>query len=238
MSKKLLLPEFYYAMRHTHWVYDDFDGDQTDLTWLDTVTDTGTVTMDHVANGVMVMIPSDGSVADNDEAYAEYANETFLFANNKPLLFEASVQFTEANTDDANVFAGFMDAAGANSLVDDGAGPKTSYSGACIFKVDGGTVWKCQSSLGSSQTTTTSVSTAGGSAYQRLKIQVDFASSTVCEVSFFLDGAPLLDVNARPIKHNLTYTSATEMHPAFGVKNGGANLETLSVDWCFMAQSR
>jgi len=55
-----------------------------------------------------------------------------------------------------NVGAGFQNAVGANSLIDDGGGPKVSGSTLMIFKVDGGAVWKCASSCNGTSTTSTS----------------------------------------------------------------------------------
>lgn len=206
------------------------------------ISDSGTVAVGDAAGGKLVVTPSDGSVADNDEAYIKSTNELFLFANNKPQVCETILQFTEINTDDANVMFGFMNAVAANSIVDDGAGPQASFSGAVIYKVDGGTVWKCASSIGTSNTISTTTSTAGGSLYQRLRIECT-CSNSVVEVNYFIDQLnqlasattsiapqPLIDsTTLKPIKHTFSVTSATEMNVFAGVKNGGANLETLNL---------
>ena len=36
----------------THYVFEDFNGDQSDTTWIDTITDSGTVTYEDAASGV------------------------------------------------------------------------------------------------------------------------------------------------------------------------------------------
>lgn len=224
---------------HSFYVWSDFTEDQTDLFFVKTVPHSGTVAIGDAAKGIVTLVPSDGTVADNDEAYLACPNEVFLFAAGKPAYFTALVQFTEANTDDANIMAGFMNAVGANAIVDDGGGPKASFSGAVIYKVDGGTVWRCCSSNGTTRTDTASVTTAGGSAYQRLEIIVnDTGSSTTCEVAYKVDGVYLKDSNGVPIRHTIPYASLTEMQAFVGVKNGGANLETLNVDYLFAQQHR
>src|SRR5215207_3884298 len=86
----------------TFYVWNDFEKDQGDLDWVDTATDSGTVSVGDAANGIMALVASDGTVADNDEAYAATPNELFLVAAGRQLHFMADVQFTEANTDDAN----------------------------------------------------------------------------------------------------------------------------------------
>jgi hypothetical protein len=103
--------------------------------------------------------------------------------------------------------------------------------------VDGGTVWKCLSQIGASQTISTSTSTAGGSAQQRLRIEIRTPDSTNAEVSFFLNGNPLLDAagSSRPgtnaIKHVYPIASALAMTPVLYAKAGAAFSEVLKVDY-------
>ena len=229
-------------LRNLFYVEDDFTNDLDTNIWGTVLTDTGTATVVDGAKGILPLVPSDGTVADNDEAYAKGANEVFLFAADKPIVFEALVQFTEANTDDANIIVGMKDAVAANSLLDDGGGPAASYSGMVFFKVDGDTVWQCETSLAGTQTTTQltatnannlskKAQTAGGATYQRLRIEFLPYSSTNAYVNFYIDGVQVAS-------HDFIYTSATEMQLCFGVKNGGANLETLNVDYVVAAQQR
>lgn len=213
-------------------VFSDFAEDQLDALFVDTITDTGTVLMGDAAGGVATLTPSDGTVADNDEAYLASANEVFLVAAGKPIYAAASLKFAEANTDDANIAFGLQNAVGANSIVDDGAGLKVSGSCIGIFKVDGGTVWKCVSSINGTSTVSTSTATAGGTAFQKLEIEVIDFTGTQMKVVFKLDGIPLKDsTTGLDIVHTIAVASATEMQLFAGVKNGGANLETLNVDW-------
>ena len=223
--------------RRTFFVWDDFVNYTSGGLWTSLAADTtATVTVSDGAKGVLA-IYTDGT--DNNEAAVKTTKEVFLIAANKPIIGEAKLQYTEANTDDANIAFGFADAIGANLLVDNGAGPKTSFSGALIYKVDGGTVWKCVSSLSTTQTISTSATTAGGSAYQTLRIEIRPVTSTIAEVSFFVDGVQLKDSTTnKPIKHSLTYTSATEMQVGAYAKAGGANAETLNVDYIYAAQLR
>jgi hypothetical protein len=228
--------------RRQFTIEDDFIRDVDSADWVTTLTDTGTASVGDAVGGILAIVPSDGTVADNDEAYVESANEVFKFTANKPLLFEARIQFTEANTDDANILVGVMDAVGANSLVDNGGGPPSSYSGANLHKVDGGTVWIAETSNSTTQITTELSAanlnnlakravTAGGAAYQTLKIEYMPYSSTNAYVTFFVDGVAVA-------QHDYIFTSATEMQVVLGVKNGGTNLETLNVDYVVCTQER
>ena len=235
----LRYPQALLEGRDQFGLFDDFLWFVTAHLWTSTLTDSGTASVGDARKGILALVPSDGTVADNDEAYIESTPECFLLVAEKPFFCEALVQYTEANTDDANVMFGLMDAIGANTLVDNGAGMKTSFSGACIYKVDGSNAWKCITSNGSSQTITTSTKTAGGSSYQRLRIEGREVDGSNFEVTFFCDDQPLLDSTyRRPIKHNVAISSATEMHVGAGVKNGDTNLETLNIDYIAAYQLR
>lgn len=218
--------------------FDDHEEFVTGDRWTSLVADSGSsVAVSDAAGGILVLTTG---ATDNNEVAVRTTREIFRFANNKPMLGEWRIQYAEANTDDANVMVGFMDAVGANAMIDDGGGPKASYSGAVFFKVDGGTRWQVESSLGSSQTTTDltaanslskSAQTAGGSSYQTLRIEVIPVSSTEAEVSFWIDGVHVM-------KHSLTYTSATEMHAFVYAKAGAANSEVINVDYSAPFQDR
>lgn len=216
---------------------DDFTWYVTAHNWTTVATDSGTITVGDAQGGIVALAPSDGTVANNDETYIKSTAEAFKIVSGCEIYGEARLQFTEGNTDDANIFFGFADAIGANTLVDDGAGLKTSFSGAAIYKVDGGTVWKCVSSVSTAQTISTSTTTAGGSSYQKLRIEIRDVDGTNAEVTFFCDDLPLRDSNNKAIKHLFAWSGATEMQVGAGIKNGAdTTVELLNIDYIFAAQ--
>ncbi len=243
MTKLLELPEAL-KLRRQFGIHDDFMEYTDGQLWTKVATDLGGVTLSDGAGGVVVLDASDATVADNDEIYLKSTKELFKFAASKPVRVEARLQYAEANTDDANIIFGLADAVGANTLLDNGGGPKASYSGAVIFKVDGGTVWQCESSISTTQVTTVSQHTAGGSSYHTLAIECMPITSTTIEARFFLDTAggqnlkQMRDANGALIKHTITLGTSTEMQVFVGAKNGGANEETLSVDYIAADQLR
>ncbi len=219
--------------RLLHGIEDDFQHYATGHRWTSVLTDSGSAASGDAAGGILDVIPSDGTVADNDEAYVKSTKEIFKFANGKPLSAEGSLTWTEANTDDANVLFGVLDAIAANSLQDNGAGPPASYSGAVFFKADGDTVWSVEVSDGGTQWTKKLdasgsldgvAKTCGAGAYQLLRIEVLPISSTKMDVCFLIDGVLVYKVK------DATYANATEMNFGFGIKNGGGNNENLKVD--------
>lgn len=247
MSKLVDFPSSF-ENRLTHGFMDDFDHLVSGDRWTNVLTDTGTAVVLDSAGGILEQKPSDGTVADNDEAYTHTTAEIFKFAADKAIIVEAHIQYTEANVDDANVMFGLMDSVAADALQDDGAGPKSSYSGAVLFKVDGGTNWQAESSVGSSQVTTDLTEanlnnlskvtqTAGGAASQLLRIEGEPRTSTTFDIKFFigaLDNKPLVLV----AKHLLTISSSTEMQVVMGVKNGFTNQETILYDYVAAFQVR
>lgn len=183
---------------------------------------------------------------DNNEAAIATAN-CLKFAQDKPFYVQGRVGWAEANTDDANVFFGVMDSpAGANAMVDNGAGPKTTASAAGFFKVDGGTVWKTIASKSTTQTINATEHTAPNSAtaWQTLGIFVSPVDATNAIVSFYIDtagGDNLMPVRVASVNPRVTdlasnqctvaIASAAAMGLGFICKAGGANSETPVLDY-------
>jgi hypothetical protein len=205
-----------------------------------TATDAGTALVGDAANGIMVLAASDGTPVDNDETYVA-TPEILRIANGRPYYIACLLQFTEAATNAANVFFGSMDAVGANAIVDNGAGLKTSFSGAAFFKVDGSRNWRVIYSDGATQTIAElSASTSlrkqdevsGVANYQLLEIDVVPKTPTLCDVIFRIDGSTVFKMLDR------TYANATEASVAVGVKAGTGAAQTLNVDAIAAVQRR
>ena len=208
--------------------HDDFSGYLTTHNGLTTVaTDAGACAISEGAGGQLKIDPSDGTVADNDEAYVGGTYDVFTLAAGKDLWFEAKVKFTEANADDANIIVGLSTVYAANTLQDNGAGPPANYDGIVFFKVDGGTVWQGETSSGDgTQTTLTSLATRSSGTWTRLGIFVDGTT----QATFYIDGVSV-GTQTLTLPDNV-------VGPVFGVKNGGANEENLYVDYYRVAQLR
>lgn len=201
--------------------------------WTNTLTDSGTVTISDAIGGMLVIAASDGTIADNDEAYVGTTNELFIVTNGKPIFFETKVKLAAADTDGANVIAGLINTKAANTLLDNGGGPPASYDGIVFYKVDGGSAWAAEISVAGTQTAVTLTSPgAPGTSYQKLAFEVTPTSSTSATVKFYVDGV-LVGTQA------FTYTGMTEMSAVVGVKNGGGTVNTtLHVDYIHAAQVR
>ena len=223
----------------TFFVFSDFDRDQADTDFLDTVTDSGTVAVGDQAGGWVTLTPSDGTVADNDEAYAATPNEVFLVAANKPLYGRGRAIFTEVAAGAANVAFAFQNAVGANSILDDGAGLKVSGSCFGIYKVDGEQVWRCVSAVNGTAVVTQSAKAAVAGTIYEFEIETVDHDALGGTAVFRVDGEYLKDSNGNVIRHRFPFAAATEMQLFYGVKLGAAtNNDTLKGDFWYGAQRR
>lgn len=220
-------------------VFDDFVADQSDLFFVDTITDAGTALAGDEVNGVMTLTPSDGTVADNDEVYIASANAIFKYGTNREIYGRCKLQFTETTATIYNVGFGFMDAVGANTLIDDGGGPKVSGSTLAIYKVDGGAVWKCASACNGTSTISTSTTSAVTATDYVLEIECKDWDGVSMQVCFKVDGVYLKDSNNLVIKHTVAIASAAQMQVWAGAKLGAiTNNDTTKVDYIYAAQTR
>jgi hypothetical protein len=192
-------------------------------TWWNAVNDgtTGTNTLDATHGGTYTIKTA---AADNDYHFIVGDAKYFTLTAGKSLTFETRLRLTEAATNAANIIAGFSSDIAATALGDNGAGPPASYSGVVFFKVDGGTVWQAESSVGSVQTTTTSAAAFTSGGLTDLKIVVDPGDATTSFVTFFVNGA-------RVAQHRMAIASQAAMAPIVGVKAGSASAENLIVDF-------
>ena len=227
------------ATLNTVHIFSDFTSDQSDVDFIDTVTDTGTAAVGDEVNGVMVLTPSDGTVADNDEASIHTANEIFKFGTNREIYGLAKLRFVETTAGVYNVAFGFQNAVGANSIVDDTGLPKVTGSCLVIYKTDGSSVWKVASSCNGTAVHTTSNRAAVGSTDYKLEIECKDFDGVTMTVLFKVDDEYLKDTNGLVIRHSVAIASATEMNGYVACKLGaGTNNDTTSIDYVYFAQTR
>lgn len=195
-----------------------------------TLTNSGTTAVaaatSALPSGALVITCSDGSVADNDEAYVGSEVKTWILQAGKDLWYETGVKFTEANTDDANIMVGLTSTYAANALVDNGAGPPADYDGIVLYKVDGGTTWIAETSASTNQTTVTGLPTRQSGSWTRLGFHV----VSTDRVDFYVDGVQVGSISA--------YLPTAAMGLFLGAKNGDTNNEVLNADRVDIVQLR
>lgn len=217
-------------------ICDDFDWYVTAHRWTSLAADSGaSVALTDAVGGILAITTGN---TDNNEAAIISTNEIFKFGADAPLVLETEIQFTDLTAADGGVFWGLSDSAGADTLANNTGVPSISNTGVCIFKACGSSVWSVYSKNGATATTTASTTTAGGSAYQNLRIEAYAVDGTNIELIFFCNDSPLRDSNNRPIKHRLPFASATEMHLALYGKTGTTESLVINSDFVYAAQRR
>lgn len=171
------------------------------------------------------------AAADNDYHLMSSGTEFIKFQANKPVYVEAKLKLTEANTDDANWVFGLTDTLTTGFLGDDGAGPAASYDGAVFFKVDGTMQIQFETSNAGTQVTNASVATFTSGTEYTLALYFNPGNGTTGTVTPYVNGVA-------GTAHSITLAGLEEMHLVFGVKAGGANAETLSVDYLYVDATR
>ncbi len=241
-----------FTNRDTHGFFEDWnDNYVTGDRWTPLTADSSSastlvlVLKNTGSTGGVLSITQDAT--DNDEIYFGQTVTPFLIAADKPCIFETRLQFSEGNTSGQNICAGFLSTASgslANTMIDDGGGPVATATMAMFYKIDGGTVWRCRSQIGAGvgQTDTVTNLTAGQTAYQTLRVEINPISSTVCEVIYSADQGTgmkqVTDTNGKVFKHILTYTNALTMGALFGQKTGSGTAEVLLNDYVTAWQKR
>ena len=239
--KTLSFPDHYARMRYQFELFDDFDWLISPHRWTNLAADGG-VTGFATGDTKYGVLQGATGATNNNEIAIRSTNALALFAADYAFVFEVRLQYTEANTDDANVAIGLADAAGADLLTDNGAGSGIANTGVLIYKVDSyssGNFWRAIATNNATSKATDSVQTASGASFVVLRIEGKAVDQSNMQFRYFLDDLPLTDSNNRPINHQLAFASAVVMRlvPNY-LKAGGANSETMNVDYVLFASTR
>jgi len=240
--------------RRTFGFFDDFEWLISPHRWTTLAADaTSAAAID--ADGTHGVINLTTGATDNNEAAIGTTNEVFLFAADKPLVYETRLQFTEAATNDAAVAMGFGDGINSANFIADGGLSIVSGTCAVIYKRKDSLVWR----VASSRAAVPSAGTRGVSgqddetdlastttAYKIFRIEVLNVLSTTgtgtgIEITYFVNGVQLNGTDNKPIKHvlNNSFTQGThDMEAGAYVKAGGAASEVVDIDYIAAYQLR
>lgn len=184
---------------------------------------TGTNALNDAAGGTYSIKTA---AADNDYHVMYSDAEVFKFAAGKPLQFGCKMVLTEANTDDANIVIGLADGPDTGAIIqDNGAGPPSSFDGALFYKIDGTLTWFFQTANATTKTTTSLGTFVSGTTYElAFAYRTSSTNDTVATILPMVNGTQYE-------AHRITVSGLEEMNIFAGVKAGGANAETLALDW-------
>lgn len=174
------------------------------------------------ANGSSVSFVT--TAVDNEEAYLTLDNKIATISADKNYGMEFRIKIDESASGSTNLCFGLVEAAAANILEDNGAGPDANTDQILIFKVDGGTVWQLVAGNGATQNTDTNIGSFTDNSWEILSFRVVPFSSTVAKVYAYVNGV-------LGGAQEIAYASLAQMTPVMGIKNGTATIETLYVDY-------
>ncbi|MBS0265649.1 MAG: hypothetical protein JSS02_27200 [Planctomycetes bacterium] len=227
--------------RRLFGVFDDFEWFLSPHLWSSFASGAGGASVAVASGAAMfggVVLLTTGATLNNEAALGT-TGAVFVPGARQPLLYEALLQFNEAATNKANLFAGFSDVVTATGQMQPGnAGVKASFNGFGLCKVGNTNVWSAVSSKGAVQTVTPSQTTAGGPAQQSLRVEINEIDAQTAEVTFFVNSQQLLDTAGRPIKHLVNYTAFANLQAGVYVSAGSAASEVVGVDYIAAYQQR
>ncbi len=242
MGQKLLAQSPFVDLRRGYYLQDDFEVYTDAKLWTAALTGSSAPTVLSTGqDGVLVQLCTSST---NDASFIFTTIPLFKWANGVVHECEAILQFSEASTNNANVWFGFSSVNTVAMLVNASAGPATSFSGAGIYKQGGTLTWRTVSSQSTTQNLNNTTYAAAQAGYQRLRVQCEVVNS-VMEVTYWIDqggstgnvgGLQMRNTSSfpaggAPIKDFITLSSPAAMYLGIGVKNGTGSAETLNVDY-------
>jgi hypothetical protein len=186
--------------------------------------------------GGWVNIPT---AASNHDYVAFFTQEPiFKFASNMLLSWEVMLNITEANTNTASWFCGFTSVTTTGFISNAGI-PPASFSGAVIYKTEGGLTVNAMTSNTTTQNSASTITSevSGTTLIVGMSLNPNdnvtgivtyYVSTVASNVRTFVTSGTL----------NLTLASLSNMYFGFGINTASANAETLTVDYAQAAGGR
>lgn len=186
------------------------------------------------SGGVLSIATGATSAADNDGCYLATKGEVIKMDH--AFVLKSKFRYSEAGANVANAVAiGCMNNAAVGTILGaNGAGPAANFYGAMIYKVDGGTTWKCISSVGTTQQIDDTGVTAASSETADFEIQFEvLPGGAYGRFVFLIDGQVCTKATSNvnePITHEVPLGGVTEMNVLCGGQTGSAAQEVFYLD--------
>lgn len=200
-----------------HIYHEDFDY-FTAADWTITTTEAGagsaTEALTNVDGGCLLITNDD---ADNDADFFNKVGESFLFASNKKLYFEARFKVSDATQSDVLMGLQITDTT-----------PLDVSDGVFFLKDDGDTNVDFYVEKNGTQTSSSAVTTMSDDTFIKLAYYYDGDS----EIKVFADDTHLTTVATTNIPDD------EEMTISFGIQNGEAAAKTMTIDYITCIKER
>lgn len=215
----------------TEFIFDEFNNYTTAGLWTTVAGSSGTTAM--ATDGSSTIVCTTAATAHDIQGFRT-TNKLFLPAVGIPHMCKARVIYASQATNNAGVAFGFMSTTTLSLTTTD---PSASFSGAILYKLEGGTTWNLMTSNGSTKKIGQGTAPATDGTYD-LEIQINDHDGTQCEVVGVVNGLQLTDSNNLPIKLMLPYASLAIQYLAGFVDAGSANVQTASFNYAGSAKLR
>jgi len=194
----------------------------------------------HGSAGTIALLEENGggvsittSTTDNNLAYIQKSARTMNLAGGYSVALSGILQFSEANTNAANIFVGLTNIASAAVLQDDGAGLISAFKGVGFFKVDGGVNLQVGVGNGTDANETKEIDNtanqrkaavvAGSASDVPFRIGAIYKTSTKIDVVFWWNGVEVYKIT------DYDPTGMGLLAPCFAVKCGSTTAEVLKL---------
>lgn len=206
---EFILPD--YTKSHVYW--EEFDY-YTAADWVVTETGIATQVLTDEDGGVLLVTNAAG---DDDASFQQKVGESFLFETGKKLWFEARLKVNNAVETDVVMGLQITDTT-----------PLDVSDGVFFIKPDGDTTINFLVEKDNTATTTSDVG--------------DMVNNTYIRLGFFYNGVDAIDIFVDGVQVDSSVTTNLpddeELTISFGIQNGEASAQTLSVDYILAAKER
>lgn len=222
-------------------IYDDFFANNTTKTtdlWQVIKGTGGALALSSTLSGGWIQIPTAASSNDYQCFFTQEPSFQIVPTAGFLACWEAYVNVTEANTNKCSWFAGFTSTTTTGFLTNSGV-PPTSYSGAVIYKTEGGLTVNAQTSNGSTQHTASTITSEVSGTSLIVGMAINSNDGVTAIVTWYVS---TVASNARTFiangTLNLTIASLANMYFGFGVRAASGSAETLTLDYVQAAMGR
>lgn len=233
-----MMPQIIDRSAQTEWFDDftDFNSVATTGKWQITKGTGGTIALQDLPGG-RLNVPTAASA--NDYVLLSSQKKIAQLKAGKPLWFEAQVNLTQANTNQANIVFGLSSILTTGFLVTGNGGLPTTWDGVVFWMVGGQTTpqWQFSSSRSTTVTTQATFTPFTSGADTRLGFHVDPADGVNAIVTPYFNDQPMV-VSGANYTQKISLASSPVLYPIIGVLAGSSSAETLQIDYMRLVQDR
>lgn len=183
--------------------------------------DTGSTILGGSRRGGSVVLATDGTDNDENQACFRGGKCVGAFAAGQSGRLVARIKGTEGNVDDQDWYIGFADVADTADFFTDSDALAAAIDGIGFYKISGSLFFRT-AALNASTNSATGLTTTAYATGTDYDLEIRWSCLTAgMSIDFYVNGTLIDSVTG------FSYTSLNAMYPCIILKNGGANAESL-----------